>query len=158
MIQFARAIRPSSTTSPDIVRVVVSPPAGNTGIDTRFVSVPLFNVRAMCGEMSGERFHSPDDFVPGDELRIASAAHARDATSEISLNPFGSFAEEDGEFIAGLTGYTQKLQILLMADTGILVGAYAITPANETCAQTYLLLPHAFDPARLYSVLVVHEI
>lgn len=158
MVQLARAFSSSSPVSPDIVGVVESPLAGDLRNDARFISVQLSNVTAMCGAMSGERFHSPDDFFPGDELRIASAAHARDATSGTSLSPFDSFAEEDGEFISGLTGYARKLQILLMADTGILVGAYAVTPANEACAETYLLLPQAFDPARIYSVLLVRDI
>ena len=158
MVHLARALPQSQVGSRDLLKVVSSPTVGPHKIETRFVSVPLSNVRGTCGAMSGERLQSPDDFISGDELRIASARHDREASREFHLKPFDSFAEEDGEFIMGLSGCSHKLQILLMADIGILVGAYVITPASKTCAQPYLLLPRVFDPSRPYSVLDARSI
>ena len=157
MVQLARALPQSQVGSRDLLKVVSSPIVGPHDIETRFVSVPLSNVRGTCGAMSGERLQSPDDFIIGDELRIASARHDHEASREFHLKPFDSFAEEDGEFIMGLSGCSQKLQILLMADIGILVGAYVITPASKICAQPYLLLPRVFDPAQQYCVLNVRD-
>ncbi|MGJ5621135.1 hypothetical protein [Sulfitobacter sp. MF3-043] len=158
MVQLARALPQSQVASLNLLKVVSSPTVGPQKIETRFVSVPLSNVRGTCGAMSGERLQSPDDFISGDEIRIASACHDHEASREFLLKPFDSFAEEDGEFIMSLSGCSQKIQILLMADIGILVGAYVITPDGETCDHPYLLLPRVFDPSRLYSVLDTRSI
>ncbi|MBM2295099.1 hypothetical protein JQX09_24595 [Sulfitobacter pseudonitzschiae] len=128
-----------------------------TDAEVAFLSVELTDLNVEFGVMRNEAIRSVEDLHVGDEIRL------EDRQQQFAAN--SSHCRRDRQcdsdhvrLISKLATRARAHQVQLMAENGVLVEAYLITPIGKARTQPYMLFPRQFRPGERYCMIDVSEV